>query len=120
MWKTFFKDRIITFVGLVIIVVYLFVNFTTINQAILFLAVVFLFVFSIAFFDIFFRKVLVEKASISNAIRSEWAVILLLTSAILVVYFLAGWRLLSALLLGMGMFASFIGVYYLLKRSARK
>lgn len=120
MKKILFTEKTFTILCLLFMVVYLFLNFTTINQALLFVATTFLLIYSLALFINILKKVIIGRISVVIALRQDWVGILLLTGAVLLIYFLGGWHFLSALLLGLLMFALSIAIYYLLKKNISK
>lgn len=96
-------------------IVYLYINFTTIKEAVLFLACIFLIYYSSVFFNSFFKKIFIERESIFLSVRHYWVNILLLLAAVVLIYFFGSLKLLNAILLGISIFVILFGVYYFFK-----
>lgn len=96
--------------------VYLILNFTSVSKAVLFLACLFLLYYSAIFFNDFFKRYFIDKKRlIQNLIYYRINIILLLLINF-AIYYLSGWRLLSALLLGCFIFGVVFLVYYYFKK----
>ena len=101
---------------LLYVIEYLIFQFNTWASAILFLFVLVFLYFSLFFFTDFFRGIIYAKSPVPVVLKQNGLEISLLVCAGIIIYLLAGWRLLNALLLGILIIAVFIALLFLFKK----
>lgn len=111
--KNLFTEKSFRILCLLFVVVYLYLNFKTVNQAVLFLAAIFLIYFSSIFLNIFFRSIIIRKYNFVVVLRDNWKNLLFILLSIVLIYFLGSWQLLSAIFYGLMIYAFLFGIYYL-------
>lgn len=114
LWVLIYKNGFLT-ICFLFAIVYLYINFTTIKEAILFLACIFLIYYSSIFFNGFFKRIFIEYENFFSSVRYYWINIALLLVAVVLIYFFGSFKLLKAILFGVSIFAILFGVYYFLK-----
>jgi hypothetical protein len=95
---------------------YLIFRFETLENAVLFLLVMVFFYSSLFFCLEFFRRVIYDEAVVSVVLNKSRSKILLFAGTSFAIFLLAGWKFLSAFLLGISAFTVFSALLFLFKR----
>jgi hypothetical protein len=97
------------------VIFYLITNFHTNRERLLFVASIILLYGLLLFFKNIFSNYFFDKLSLIESIRKNGIEIIVVTTALITIYFLGNLQLLGALLLGFVLFGLLVFIYYYLK-----
>ena len=111
----YLKKNLVTIICLIVIIIYLFVNFQTNRERLLYLACIILLCGSLLFYVSFFGNIFIDKFSLRDTLELNYIEIIVLIIAMIIVYFLGSPTLLGGLLLGNLLFGLMVFGYYYFK-----